>query len=196
MPSIVFNSGKGSKFDWEADTIIHMLVDETFVPNPDQNTVSDIVAAECSGTGYTRKTATGKAEAQVDASDKVTFDADSPVWTGANFTEYVKGCVTFKSVTNDADHRLLVYNEFPGGTITAVSTGSKQFTIGGVDLTADIEIGDKIAVTGSTGNDGVYTVTAISFSTNTVITVSETVASATAGGRASTPSLSMSRPSR
>lgn len=183
MPSIVFNSGKGSKFDWEADTIVHMLVDETFAADPDQNTVSDIVADEIAGTGYSRKTATGKAETEVGASDKVTFDADSPVWTGANFTNYVKGCVTYKANTNDADHRLLVYNEFPGGTVTAVSTGSKQFTVGGIDLTSNIQIGDKIAITGSTGNDGVYTVTAISFSTNTVITVSETVASATADGQ-------------
>jgi len=182
MSSIVFNSGKGSKFDWENDTITHMLVDENYIADPDDNTVSDPVADEIAGTGYSRKTIANPTETEDAGNDKVVFDADNPVWTGANFTSYVKGCVTYKNNTNDADHRLLVYNEFASGAIVAVNTGSDIFSISG-DLSTEFEAGDKIVVNGSTGNDGIYTVTNVAFnSPNTDITVSEDVTNATADG--------------
>lgn len=66
--------------------------------------------------------------------------------------------------------------------IDAVNTGTKTFTVNGVDLTQFIEADDKVIVEGSTGNDAVYTVDSCSFSTNTSIVVNETIASSTADG--------------
>jgi hypothetical protein len=67
-------------------------------------------------------------------------------------------------------------------TITAVSTGSKTFTMSG-DQRRWFNVGGTITVTGSTGNDGTYTVTVINYTGgNTVLTVTETVPSAVADG--------------
>lgn len=78
---------------------------------------------------------------------------------------------------------LLRYTVSGGFTITAVNTGTKTFTVSG-DKSTTFAVGDTFTILGSTGNDGTYTVTAISFSTpNTLITVSETVPSAIADGK-------------
>jgi hypothetical protein len=69
-------------------------------------------------------------------------------------------------------------------TIDAVSTGSKTFTISGDgDLTSTFYTGKLIHVNDSTGNDGAYTVASTNYSApDFVITVSETIPSATADG--------------
>ena len=180
MASGVFNSGKGASLDWS--TVVHMLVDQTYNFDPDHNTVSDVVSSEIAGTGASRKTSANPTETQDDTGNKVVFDADDPVWAGANFTNSVRGCITYDPNTNDSDHRLVCYNEFPSGPVQGVNTSTEVFTITG-DLTADIEAGDKIVISGSTGNDGVYTVTAVAANGgNTDITVSEDVTNATADG--------------
>ena len=67
-------------------------------------------------------------------------------------------------------------------SITAVNTGSKQFTIAG-DRRRYFNVGGGFSVTGSTGNDGDYTVASLALSGgNTLIVVNETVASAVADG--------------
>jgi hypothetical protein len=69
--------------------------------------------------------------------------------------------------------------------ITAVNTGTRQFTVLG-DCTAQLNVGDSIWVFDPNNrttvtNEGKYTVSARTFSSpNTIITVNETVASATA----------------
>ena len=66
--------------------------------------------------------------------------------------------------------------------IAEANTGSDFFGIAG-DVSADIVVGSMINVTGSTGNDGDYRVTAVAFnSPNTEITVTPAVADATADG--------------
>lgn len=66
--------------------------------------------------------------------------------------------------------------------ISAVSTGSKTFTIPG-NLTDTFISGYRFSIWGSTGNDSRYTtVSSVISSTNTVITVSESVSSAVADG--------------
>lgn len=182
MGSIVYNSGKGSKFDFEADGLVHMLLNENYVADPDHNTVSDIVANEMAGTGYSRPAITNPSETEDAGNDKVVFDADNPVWAGANFTLRVKGCATYKPNTNDSDHRLICYNEFPSGAVIGVNTGSDIFTLAG-DLTSLISAGDKIVINGSTGNDGVYTVNTVAANaSDTDLTVDEDVTNATVDG--------------
>ncbi|MBF0306316.1 MAG: hypothetical protein HQL41_11775 [Alphaproteobacteria bacterium] len=69
--------------------------------------------------------------------------------------------------------------------IVGVSTASRTFTVDG-DHRADFPTGSQAFVNNSTGNNGVYTVTATAYdasATATTLTVSETIASATANGR-------------
>lgn len=65
--------------------------------------------------------------------------------------------------------------------ISAVSTGAKTFTIAG-DYTDRISAGAVIFVDGSSANNGKYTVVSAVYTSSTVITVSETISSATADG--------------
>ena len=71
-------------------------------------------------------------------------------------------------------------------TLTGVDTTAGTFAVG-VDLTTDdqITVGDSIAVVDSTGNDGAYTVTAVSWDSTgstTTITVMETITDPTVDG--------------
>ncbi len=69
-----------------------------------------------------------------------------------------------------------------GFDITDVVQGSKQFKFLG-DQTDRIEVGDKISIVGSTGNDGFYTVAAVSFGLGkTTVEVSEVIPDTTADG--------------
>lgn len=91
---------------------------------------------------------------------------------------------------NDADIDQLVHimlSGFAKGTsdeITAVDQGTNVFTLGTTDLTAKFPVGSSFRVSGSTGNDGRYTVTAVAYATNTTVTVQEEIPSATADGDA------------
>lgn len=69
-----------------------------------------------------------------------------------------------------------------GWNITDVIQGSKQFRFL-LDQTERILVGDAISVVGSTGNDGFYTVAAVSFGAGkTTVTVEEVIPDATSDG--------------
>ena len=73
-------------------------------------------------------------------------------------------------------------DSFTDGIDTADS-GTKIFTINGVDLTTHFTVGDQFTVTGSTANDGEYTVVSSAFpGANTEITVSESLVDDTGDG--------------
>lgn len=65
--------------------------------------------------------------------------------------------------------------------ITDVVIGAKTFTVAG-DHTGTFVAGLKFGVTGSTGNDGTFTVVSSAFGVATVITVTETISDATVDG--------------
>ncbi len=65
--------------------------------------------------------------------------------------------------------------------IASVVAGSKTFTIA-ANVVAEIIAGSKIVITGSTGNNGTYTVVSCIFTTVSTIIVVETVPNATADG--------------
>ncbi len=66
--------------------------------------------------------------------------------------------------------------------VAGVSTSAKTFTVAG-DARAFVAPGDRIAVTGSTGNNGTYTVSSVSYAPNsTTITVEVAPANATPDG--------------
>jgi len=69
-------------------------------------------------------------------------------------------------------------------SIVGVDTGSEFFSVSG-DQTSYMQSGDNLRVTGSTGNDGDYTVSSVSYDSNndeTDITVNEDVTDSTADG--------------
>jgi len=66
--------------------------------------------------------------------------------------------------------------------ITGVNTGTKTFTIAG-NHTSELAAGTRLAVDGSTGNDGMFTVVSSTYDTDhTDIVVSETISDATVDG--------------
>ncbi len=72
------------------------------------------------------------------------------------------------------------WSETPLIAITGVSTGSNTFTVA-TDLTHYFRVGERFRVLNSTGNDGLYVVTGVSFSSSTTITVAS-VTDATVDG--------------
>ncbi len=85
-------------------------------------------------------------------------------------------------VPGDALEDIHVKGTPPGWGVTDVIQGSKIFKFLG-DQSARILVGDTISIVGSTGNDGFYTVAAVSFGTGkTTVEVNETIPDATSDG--------------
>ena len=94
--------------DLAADTIKVLLLGTGYTPNKDHQFVSDVVASELSGTGYTggfggsgRKTLASKALAKSDTTDKAYFDAADVTWSAIN-AGTIGYAVVFKEITSDA----------------------------------------------------------------------------------------------
>lgn len=120
--------------------------------------------------------------------------ADLPV---ANQGETVLGLCNFEDL--DGSRTLIAFTQkrpfkydsgsftdlSPRYTIDGVNTGTKTFTIGGDgDLTTLISTTTPFEVSGSTGNDGTYTIASVNYSApNFHIIVNETVPSAVADGQ-------------
>jgi hypothetical protein len=130
---------------------------------------------EVSAYGYARKPITyGAAAARSSTpTSSIVFDAADEIY----------GTVTHYGIFDGLSGDLIFWGRRDiNYTITAVSTGSSTFTIAG-DFTARFTAGTQIQVTGSTGNNGTYTVDGSVLSTgNTIITVDEPVVNATADG--------------
>lgn len=65
--------------------------------------------------------------------------------------------------------------------ILAVNQSARKFTISG-NWTSLFTVGTKLVVAGSTPNDGTYTITAVTFTTVTIMSVSEAIPSSSAEG--------------
>lgn len=116
--------------DLENDTINVLLVDDTYTADKTHDFVSDVVADELSGTGYTRKTLAGKSVTLDNGNNRVTFDATDPVWTGLD-AGVIGGAVIFKQVTNDADSPLICFLD-PTNLTTNGSDVTLQFNAAGI----------------------------------------------------------------
>lgn len=91
---------------------------------------------------------------------------------------------TAKNSTNGFELGVLSdINPFEYVTVTGVNTGTKTFVSAG-DSSFYFQPGNKLVITGSTGNDGIYTIVSSTFDTDhTDTVVSETIPSAVADGR-------------
>lgn len=109
----IYNRGKliilNSSLSWTADTIMALLVDSTYVYDPDDNFVSDI-SGELTDASYSRQTLANKAVTEDDTNDLAVATAD-PVDYGALTNETPEGIVLFKMVTNDADSPLISFSD-------------------------------------------------------------------------------------
>lgn len=114
MASNLYNPGLekllDGTIDYENDTINVLLVDTSHTFTKTNEFVSDIVANEASGTGYSRKTLANKSLA-LDG-DQVEYDADNPTYTALD-AGTIASAVIFKQVTNDADSPLIANIDFP-----------------------------------------------------------------------------------
>lgn len=108
----VYNRGKfiigNSSLDWASDTIRTLLVDNTYVYDPDDNFVSDISGEVVDGS-YARVTLGNKGVTEDDTNDLASLDAD-PADYGALTGVTPAGIVVFKVVTNDADSPLISFH--------------------------------------------------------------------------------------
>jgi hypothetical protein len=94
--------------DLVADTINVLLVDDTYTESKAHDFVEDVSGDELSGTGYTRKTLSGKSVTIDTDNNRIYFDATDPVWTGLD-AGVIGGAVVFKQVTNDADSPVICF---------------------------------------------------------------------------------------
>lgn len=109
----------------------------------------------------------------------VTVDGDASALTGV--------MSIIDSTGNDGTYTIVsgTFIASASEAITAVNQGAHRFTVAG-DHTADYPDGTPLTVSGSTGNDGTYTIASVTLSSgNTLIVVNEAIADATADGVAS-----------
>lgn len=120
-----------------------MLVNGTYSPDRDHDTVSEAVAGEIVATGYTGghggagRLALANASFSLDkANDRSEFDTDDPVaWSplGGAANDDIEGIIVFEENTSDADSRLVYFIDTVAGYPTLPFTttgGSFQVTVG------------------------------------------------------------------
>lgn len=109
----VYNRGKfiiaSGALVWTSDTIRALLVDSTYVYDPDHNFVADITGELTDGS-YARQTLGNKGASEDDTNDQAVLTAD-PVDFGALTNETPEGLVLFEFVTNDADSPLISFHD-------------------------------------------------------------------------------------
>lgn len=119
----VYNRGKFIIADgslvWTGDTIRALLVDASYVYDPDDNFVSDI-SGELTDASYARQTLGNKGVTEDDTADEAWLTAD-PVDYGALDNETPAGQVLFKFVTNDGDSPVVAFSD---GGFGAVANGA------------------------------------------------------------------------
>ena len=128
MATLVYNTGKeqilNGGIDLDTNTIKALLIDSDYTENPDHDYVADLVADECAGTNYVRKTL-AITITKDDANDRVLCDAADVTWSalGADVGT-VYGVVVFKDTGNDATSPLIYFGKF-----------STAYVSNGADLT-------------------------------------------------------------
>lgn len=122
--------------DFVNDDIRALVVSSGFSFNKGHQFVSQI-SGEVSGTGYERKSLTGKSIISVTGTpDEIQFKADDLEYTAINVSpDDLESVVVYKHVTNDSDSILIANVDFPN-----ISTNGNNITIefsGGVVFKAE-----------------------------------------------------------
>lgn len=115
--SKLYNTGLGAISDgtiaWATSTVKAMIVESTYTFNDNHVFVSDITneVTNSSGTGYARKTLTGKTVTVVQADDRVVFDASDVIYTAVETNETWDAVILYLDSNADATSRLIAYIE-------------------------------------------------------------------------------------
>lgn len=129
--ALLMNGG----LDLDNDDIRVLLVDNTYSFDPDHNVVADVAASEVTdvggGTPYARKALTTETVTEDDANDRANFDADDPVWSGADFGT-PDAIIVFKFVTNDADSPVIACLDITPKIATNTGSYTVAFNAGGI----------------------------------------------------------------
>lgn len=130
---LLLNASAANPFSLVDDTIKILLIDPSYVFDPDHDFVSSITGGstkELSGTGYTagfggsgRKTLASKTVTQDNATDRSFFDAADLTWVGLN-AGTVGAFGLWKPVTADGDSPLLAV-----GDLTDYLSAGNDYTI-------------------------------------------------------------------
>ena len=104
-----------------------LLIDDSITPDPDDDFVADIVAAEIAGTGYARKTLASETVTRDDTNNLTKVTASDRVWAGADFgsPEYE---VFYVHVTNDADSWIIGYSLIRDSADNPITTNGGDLT--------------------------------------------------------------------
>jgi hypothetical protein len=112
----LYNSGIGILADgtvsWATSPIVALIVDSGQVFDVTDVFVSDVVADEvtnATGTGYARKTLTGKTVTVDQVNDRVVFDASDVTYTAVETNETWDAVILYLDTGTDATSRLLCY---------------------------------------------------------------------------------------
>jgi len=133
----LYNSGIGILADgtvsWATSSIRALIVDSGQVFDVTDVFVSDVVADEvtnATGTGYARKTLTGKTVTVDQVNDRVVFDASDVTYTAVETNETWDAVILYLDSNADATSRLIAYIEIDSlvtngsdATIVWASTG-------------------------------------------------------------------------
>ena len=129
--SKLYNTGLGAISDgtiaWATSTIKALIVGSTHTFDDNDLFVSDVVADEvtnATGTGYARKTLTGKTVTVVQANDRVVFDASDVIYTAVETNETWDAVILYLDSNADATSRLIAYIE-----IDALETNGSDASI-------------------------------------------------------------------
>ena len=115
--SKLYNSGLGAIADgtitWATSTVKALIVESTYTFNDNHVFVSDITneVTNSSGTGYARKTLTGKTVTVDQANDRVVFDASDVIYTAVETNETWDAVILYLDSGADATSKLIAYIE-------------------------------------------------------------------------------------
>lgn len=131
----LYEISQGQRWDTATLKCMILATGTPYTFNKDHDFVSDVVASEASGTGYTggfsgsgRKTVATPTVTLDDTNDLIKFDADDIVWTSASAGTWDK-FVIYRSVTTDGDSPIWVCGDptdlvTNGGNVTLVFNAS------------------------------------------------------------------------
>lgn len=114
----LYNQGKSPAVnDLTNGTFKVLLVTSSYTPNVDHDFVSDVVANEATGTGYSRKTIASASITIDDTNDRVDVTAANLSWTG--LTSAFRYAILYKEITNDAASPVIAYFDLGAQSVTA-----------------------------------------------------------------------------
>jgi hypothetical protein len=147
MPSVVPQATLVLAFKGDLDldtaTLKGMLLTSSYVPNPDHKFVSNIVANECSVSGYTggyggagRKTLSSVTIAEDTTNNRCVIDAADPAtWVALGAGNTLGFIAIIREFTSDAASPVLAVLEFSSTLLTNGGDVAVQFSADGMFYT-------------------------------------------------------------